>query len=98
MTYLINGMEQLATANSGLLDSQCVFTSVISANLSIIYPSVLQPLRRVILSEIGQWMIDARKELLLFGLVQTTLYLDFHYLCTLYFAMSNFLLGYGSHQ
>ena len=44
VTYLINGMEQLATANSGLLDSQCVFTSVISANLSIIFPSGLQPL------------------------------------------------------
>lgn len=29
-------MEQLLTANSGLLDNRCVFTTVISSNLSVL--------------------------------------------------------------
>lgn len=33
---LISEMEQLSTANSGLLDNRCVFATVISSNLSIL--------------------------------------------------------------
>lgn len=33
---LISNMEQLLTANSGLLDNRCVFTTVISSKLSIL--------------------------------------------------------------
>lgn len=36
LSLLINKMEQFLTANSGLLDNRCVFTTVISSNLSIL--------------------------------------------------------------
>lgn len=36
LSLLISRMEQLLTANSGLLDNRCVFTTVISSNLSVL--------------------------------------------------------------
>lgn len=36
LSLLISKMEQLLTANSGLLDNRCVFTTIISSNLSIL--------------------------------------------------------------
>ena len=105
VTYLINGIEQLATANSGLFrQPMCIYFCVIRQLSAIIYPSGLQPLSGVILSEIGQWMMDARKEILFFGLGQTTLDLNLNYFCKWYFALScllsfvMFCLGYGNNQ